>query len=69
MGKVNVKARVQVTVEIDVFDAWGEDCELKQVHKQAKEKALGSMFSQFERPRMRIIGEPLCVAVLTEETK
>ena len=40
MNKVSIRAKVKVTLEIEVPDAWGTDCALSQVYSQAKEKAL-----------------------------
>lgn len=40
MSNVKIRARVRVTVEIDVSDAWGGDCALSQVHRQAKQSAI-----------------------------
>lgn len=36
---VRAKARVRVILEIEVEDAWGEDCPIGQLHRQAVEEA------------------------------
>lgn len=39
--RVGATARVAVTIEIACPSTWGNDCSLEQVHKQAKNDALG----------------------------
>ena len=39
MSKTSVRARVQLTVEFAVPDAWGTDCSFEQVREQAVRKA------------------------------
>lgn len=38
--KVRVRARVTVTLLIDVSDAWGGDCPVSEVDQQARESAV-----------------------------
>jgi hypothetical protein len=69
--RVRAAARVTLTVELAVPDAWGPDCQIAQVQKQAKESALGII----ERIRQRghvdyqIVGEPIVRAILIEEER
>lgn len=42
-SKVRASASVQVTVEVQADGAWGSDCTLAQVHKQAKEDIEGQL--------------------------
>ncbi len=76
------RARVQVTVEIDVPDAWGGDCTVAQVFVQAKDSAIGILRWHFivdgftnagptdmaSRPKVSIVGEPIVLAIHTEGT-
>jgi hypothetical protein len=66
--KVTAKARVRVTIDIPVGDSWGEECDIAQVHRQAKESALGMLRnSKFhELQRAVIVGEPVVTAILVE---
>jgi len=43
MSKETARARVQVTLEIDVPDSWGHDCKVEQIYDQAAESALGML--------------------------
>lgn len=69
--KVRAAARVTVTIEIAVPDAWGTDCTVAQVQQQAKKSALGII----ERIKQRgyvdyqIVGEPIVRAILVEEQR
>jgi len=77
--RVRVKAVVTMTVEVDVSDAWGGDCPMSQVSKQARESAVSVLAnSQREdmpvvrdaaRARIRIVGVPLVKAIAVEEER
>lgn len=45
--RIQTRARVQVTLEIDVSDTWGPDCDLGQVFKQASDSAIGVLRGVF----------------------
>ena len=45
--RIQTRARVQVTLEIDVSDCWGPDCALDQVFRQASESAIGILRGVF----------------------
>ena len=69
------RARVTVTLEIPVPDAWGADCTLGQVYVQAKDSAIGILRRYFDlgdgvmysqEQKARIVGEPTVVAIHTE---
>ena len=40
---MKVRARVALTVEVELHDSWGEDCKLDQIFKQASEAAVASV--------------------------
>jgi hypothetical protein len=69
--RVSAKARVRVTLEIPVGDSWGEECDIAQIHRQAKESALGMIRnSQFHELKLAVIvGEPVVTAILVEPEK
>ena len=67
MTAVTVRARVQLTVEIDVSDVWGGDCPTSQVFDQAKAAALA--VTKFMPRPYRVIGEPAVSAVLVAEDR
>ena len=76
MAKVKVKARVKVTIEIDVSDSWGGDCALEQVHSQAKKSALDRLTlardiggGLREVQDITLVGDMSVVAVLVEDGK
>lgn len=68
MTQVKAIARVQITMEFEV-SAWGATCAISQIYDQAKEEAMtkarGLMIAG---NKVRIIGEPKVIAVLTEES-
>lgn len=73
---MSVCARVQLTIEVDVPDTWGDDVKLDQVKKQAIDKVEGLLRQGFvvnhltmnPGPRSnieaRIIGTPSVTAIL-----
>jgi hypothetical protein len=64
-------ARVTVTLELDGGGPWGSDCKMDQVYKQAADHAVGTLRRMMQETKVRalIIGEPVVVAVLTEEKR
>jgi hypothetical protein len=79
--KVRATARVQLTIEISgEGGVWGADCSIDQVHRQAREGAIGALHRVINRAarldaeqvpavpiNLRIVGEPKVTAVLVEE--
>jgi hypothetical protein len=45
------RAIVEVTLIIDTGDAWGDECTMGQIAKQAKDSALAKLRHAFERER------------------
>ena len=67
--EVKTKARVRVLLEVTLSDVWGGDCQLSQVHKQAKDSAR-NILSQAITSSMRdirMIGEPEVTTIIVEE--
>jgi hypothetical protein len=59
-----------VTIRIENLGAWGDECELSQVHKQAKETAIDTVRRAFHSTAhrgMAIVGEPKVTTVIVEE--
>ena len=79
--RVVARARVQITVEILVDDTWGDDCPVAQVHRQAKESALGilqrmrkphQITAEQEAPRpvpFEIVGDMKVTTITLEEPR
>jgi len=71
MGNVTqrARARVLVTVEIDLRDNWGADCTVGQVLDQASREARSHVARLFEKElSCRVIGETeVTVFILTEK--
>lgn len=63
--KIRATARVQVTVEVDA-DAWGEDCSIGQLYKQAAESGVTKLHNMLKEQPYRIIGSPKVIGVITE---
>lgn len=66
---MQVKARVQITVELDAGAPWGEETSIGQMYKQAKESALNNLLNALKPGAHRIlsiVGEPKVVGVITE---
>ena len=69
MSKIQAKARVQLTVEVDGGSPWGEECPIGQLYKQAAESARTNLLNALkpgEHGRVTIIGEPKVVGIITE---
>lgn len=68
---VRASASVTMTIRVNDCGVWGSECDVAQVHRQAKREALervGSLFDSLGCPvRFQIIGEPKVAAVLVEE--
>lgn len=66
--QVQAKARVQITVEIEV-SAWGSDCSIGQLYKQAADDGVNKLRELISESQHRavIIGEPKVIGVITEK--
>lgn len=65
--KIQAKARVQVTVEVDA-SLWGDDCTIGQLYKQAARDGIEAVRRACQTsPSVRILGEPKVIGIITEE--
>ncbi len=61
-------ARVEVTLEVNLLDRWGSDCEIKQLFKQAADGAVLKVGNLIHGdPTIRLKSKPKVTAVLVEE--
>lgn len=65
----NVKARVQVTLDVDAGSTWDFDCHLSQVYKQARDDTERTIRAALHKSDVRMVGEMKITAVLIEERK
>lgn len=67
--RVQASAVVTLTVKIPVSDTWGSDCQVDQIHRQAKESAIG-ILNRMRKPNehvpFTVIGEPTVTSILVE---
>lgn len=65
-----VKARVTLTIEIDLDQPWGQDCTCEQVFQQAARSAVDTVKIAFQGKvtpdRWRLVQDPRVTAVLAE---
>lgn len=66
--KIQAKARIQVIIEVEAA-AWGGDCSIEQLYRQAGESAIGKIRTvcQLSQQKFTIIGEPKVIGVITEQ--
>lgn len=68
-NKIRAKARVQVTVEVEE-SAWGGDCSIGQLYKQASEGAVAKVRKIITDANAQshalVIGEPKVIGIITE---
>lgn len=65
--KVKARARVQVTVEVQLDSTWGDECPVGQVHKQATSEATEYLNRHLsESGRVKIL-ELSARAIITED--
>lgn len=64
---IKAKARVQVTLEIELTQTWASTCQIEQLHHQAATDAVDSVRTLTKHGGCRIVGEPSVVGVLTSE--
>lgn len=67
--RVRASARVTLTVELEAGQAWGADCTVAQVRKQAAEAVLDKLNHGLGRNGWRIVGTPSVVQVFAEDEK
>ncbi len=68
-GVVIARARVAVTLEMDLSAPWGGDCNLEQVFKQAKESAEEDVRLKFQKiGGVRLLSTKV-TAILCEEKR
>lgn len=68
--KCGASARVTVTVEVSRCGSWDGNCTLDQIQKQAAEDAVGYIRQRTEKDgRLRIVGEPVVVSIITERER
>ncbi len=71
--QITARATVQVTIEVHTA-AWGNDCTIGQLYKQASEDAINQVRNLRHyhggelREPVRIVGEPKVTGVLTEKS-
>lgn len=64
---MSTKARVTLTIEMDVRTLWGDACRLDQVYRQAAEEALGTLDTITKGISLRVIGAPKIEAIIVQE--
>lgn len=70
MSRVSSYATVQLTIEIRGLGSWGPECQIDQVHKQAKREALEKLARATKGTRdFRVIGEPVVSTITHEEER
>jgi len=60
------RAKVTLTVEIDILSTWGDDCSLSQVYDQASKQAANAVKNLF-KSHVLIVGEPQVEAVVVRK--
>lgn len=68
MTKILATAKVNVTIQVEA-SAWGGDCSIAQLYRQAGESAVGAIRNACQKSNQRftIIGEPKVIGVITEK--
>lgn len=66
--KASAWAYVEITLKVEVKSAWGADCTVAQVHKQAKDEVLGRITALAEKGQLAgaIHGPMKVTAVMAE---
>ena len=66
--KITTRARVRVTMEIDLDDKWGSDYQLDQLFEQSKDQAMDMVRKITDgRSKVRIVGEPKVETIMVSE--
>lgn len=65
---VNLKntTRVQVMVEVCAMGSWSMQTTLDQIHRQAKQEALGRLNKAFQDHDVRVIGDMRVIHIISE---
>lgn len=68
MNKILATAKVNVTIRVEA-SAWGGDCSVSQLYKQAGESAINQIqhACQLSKQKFTIIGEPKVIGIITEK--
>lgn len=64
---MGARAKVRLTLEVDLPDRWGNECLMGQVFRQGADEAR-NIISQHLPPNSRIIGKPEVTAILLPES-
>jgi hypothetical protein len=62
-------ATVTLTIEVKAEGCWADNTSIEQVHKQARDSAIGILnrcVRPDDRPLIKIIGTPRIVSVMTD---
>ena len=71
--KTRATATVKITLHVSNLGAWGEDCSIGQLHRQAKEGAAGMVRRALRDadgkplPDIHIVGDPVVTGIVTVE--
>lgn len=73
--EVQARARVLLTLEVDLSGRWGSDCTVGQVHDQAGREAVDKVFRLVKggtvdtdrRKEIRLVGDPKVTAILVDQ--
>jgi hypothetical protein len=63
---VSAMAVATVTIEVRGLGSWGTDCSLEQVHRQAREAAIGYLRNLDKDRRFTIVGQPEIKTIIAE---
>ena len=66
-ANIVARARVKLTIEIDLPGSWDASCPISQVHEQAVESARGWLGKKLSEGRFTIIGEPIATAIMASK--
>jgi hypothetical protein len=68
--EIKAKARVQITVEVEV-SIWGCDCTIGQLYKQAAADGVSKIQNAIIKSEYSIslVGEPSVIGIITESIK
>jgi len=68
--KVTANARIRIEIEVSAGSTWGTTTQLEQVHHQATQGAINFLertLINHGEGRIRIVGEPKVLTVITAE--
>ena len=71
MNRIQAKAKVQITLEVEAGAPWGAECTIEQMYTQAAECGRNNLLNALKTgagASMRIIGEPKVIGIITEES-